>query len=220
MTASDNLKHKETEPGKLKVANTQMAKLLDTYRMNRREHGVCEADREWMREPIKLWCHEITGGQESIAADSSPLMAIAVGMSETLPIRDAIIISMLCPRSMLSYKDLLRLCAEPYAQGNVQILCQSIDCAFTDPSMHPDVERCRNGLDLLDVMVTAMPDAYHEQPLAIMGYISWWLNREEGLDYAYQALQLNPQCTLASIITTAYQHGVKPAWVKRSRQNQ
>ncbi|RBP97150.1 hypothetical protein CRD60_08350 [Bifidobacterium aemilianum] len=135
---------------------------------------------------------------------------MAVG--ETMPIRDALVVSMICPRSRLEGTALLDLCSRPDLDSSMRLLCSSLDAAFTDPSTRPDLPRCRAGLAMLERMVRTLPSDYQVQPLAITAYIMWWTGEGDAMDYALRALGLDGGCTLASIILAAFRHQVRAAW--------
>ncbi|KFI40132.1 hypothetical protein BACT_0834 [Bifidobacterium actinocoloniiforme DSM 22766] len=191
----------------------RMSQLLGRYRRERRERGVQEADRRWMERPLRVWVDGL--GQappEKASLDVASMMDIGVAIAQTMTIRDAIVISMLCPRSRLEGSDLINLCARPDLDESVRFLCRCLDSAFTDPAVRPDRPRCQAGLVMLDQMARGLPGAFQVQPLAIMAYVMWWMGRGDAMDCALRALSLDEGCTLASIILAALRHQVRPAW--------
>lgn len=68
-----------------------------------REQGMCDAIRMYLREPLDHWMETLRCGGDLGRAD---MAALAVGMSRTLAIRDALLISIIideerCPREFL-----------------------------------------------------------------------------------------------------------------------
>ncbi|OZG50990.1 hypothetical protein [Bombiscardovia coagulans] len=191
-----------------------IAELLSTYRAKRRELGVALADKELMKDPVTLWCHNLLASEKDYQElDELTRLTIAIGMTETLAIRDALIVSFLCDREQLKPDTVLQLTCKPHEQSSVRLLCQAVDGAFTDSRIRPDHTRCSAGLKMLEEIVSLVPESFQEQPLAVLAYLHWWLGADEGAALARRALEINERCTLASIIEAAFRHYVRPAWV-------
>ncbi|BDR53162.1 DUF4192 domain-containing protein [Bombiscardovia nodaiensis] len=193
----------------------QMKRLLETYRTQRRQLGVEEADGAWMRQPLRAWMDGLGGSSSGQAVlDMEAVQAIGIAMRETLSIRDALIVSMVCQQSQAKYDTIYSLCAQPHQDSSLRLTCQALDAAFTDPNAQPDRARCRAGIEMLEHMVACLPKDYHAQPLAVMSYVYWWLGQPQSRDYAQEALRYDAHCTLASIMLVASRRPVRPAWMQ------
>jgi hypothetical protein len=60
-------------------------------------------------------------------------------------------------------------------------------------------------------MADAVAGRFKVQPLAVAGYILWWMGEGKALEYALRALGLDQGCTLAAIVCSALEQGVGPA---------
>lgn len=196
---------------------TQIQNMLASYRACRRNLGVESADKQWMSEPIAHWCYNLLTNEEGYKVlNQSTRMVLAMGMSETLALRDAIIVSLLCPKKTLTQASIVCLSYQPHSKNSIKTMYQAIDAAFTDSTTRPDQTRCTVGMRMLTEIIDCVPKSYREQPFAIAAYIHWWLGDCEGVRYANQALAINEECTLASIIKFAFIHEVQPAWTMHS----
>ncbi|WEV66333.1 hypothetical protein [Bifidobacterium sp. ESL0764] len=175
------------------------------------EKGIAKANRDWLDAPFCEWNENLCNHVHSMSASNA--LAICVAMADMLSTRDALIMSLVGATSTeIGVKAMLDLAAEPHDPANVIRLYRLLDAAFNDAEASPDLQRCACGIDMLVDMSTLVCGRFEVQPLTVAAYGSWWVGSDDALDYARQALRLDGQCTLARIICSALDQGLRPAW--------
>ncbi|MBT1175463.1 DUF4192 domain-containing protein [Bifidobacterium sp. LC6] len=180
------------------------------FHEDRRMRGPQQADADWVSEPLDAWLASLDDGSADLEADT--MAAFAVGMNETLSIRDAIILSLVidqrqCPKSML-----MEFAAKPHSKHAKRRMSELLTAAFEDEGIVPDEERCRTGVDMLLTMAALSPVPYCIQPMAVAAYTLWWLGDPSAAALALQCLILDEDCSLAAMVFSAADRGISPAW--------
>ncbi|PJM79723.1 DUF4192 domain-containing protein [Bifidobacterium scaligerum] len=192
----------------------RLAMKAETFHNNRLTRGIRRANEEWISQPLDDWLEGL--GQDDILLSADVMESFVVGMQETLSIRDALILSLVtdeqhCPRAQL-----MDFATRPHAARTKKRMGQLLTEAFEDETIRPDERRCRRGVAMLFEMVHAYPFAPAcIQPLAVIAYALWWLGDEESTVYALQCLLLDQECSLAAMVFSASERGVRPAWCSR-----
>lgn len=239
------------------LSPSQEESILVQYRADRRESGVVEADRVWLRSPLKAWFSVLEGAGVGARTDASArvdvvgqtgaevltglsartdpgnqddavdqargvgvgrcmtraeMAALGILIGETLPIRDGLIVSLMHAGDDLDFPRLLDLCLRPHRPGNVTLLCETLDSAFKDRRVQPDLSRCRAGLLLLGDMARYMCPGHKAQSRAVAAYTLWWMGGDGAADKAQEALADDGHCSLAAIVLSLTIHGILPAW--------
>ncbi|WEV46134.1 hypothetical protein OZX62_06650 [Bifidobacterium sp. ESL0690] len=175
------------------------------------EKGIAQANRDWLDEPFEEWNDNLRNHVHSMSEEHA--LAICVAMADMLSSRDALIMSLVgANQAKVGVKAMLDLAAEPHDPANVIRLYRLLDAAFNDADASPDLERCVCGIDMLADMAQLVCGRFEVQPLTVAAYGSWWVGSDDALDYAREALCLDEQCTLARIICSAINQGLRPAW--------
>lgn len=180
-------------------------------REERRERGPHEADAEWMDTPLDDWLAVLRGEGE---LPRPSMLALAVGMDQTLAIRDALIVSLVAGTDGLVKQVLMDFASRPHEPEVCSRMGAMLTGAFTDAHGSLDLVRCEFGLNALRSIVTLVPRRYRIQPLTIMAYVSWWKGDADAADYALRALAIDERCSLAAIVLSAIRRGVYPAWLR------
>ncbi|WP_221343557.1 hypothetical protein [Bifidobacterium sp. SO1] len=139
------------------------------------------------------------------------MAAFAVGMSESLPIRDAAIVSLVIGRPC-DERMMIEIASQPHSD---RVRCGMSDMmtnAFHDARARPDTERCRRGTAMLKRMGDAVPERWRVQPLAALAYVLWWMGDDLAVIRALECLALDEDCTLAGIVVSLIERGIRPAW--------
>ena len=206
------------------IGPTELGALAQKLTGARRRDGIAKADADWFDRPLDEWLSGLQGGS---GLSRSSIVELGVGMTHSLAMRDAIIISMVATgRSQTSgggdgdkggvnKRLLIGFASRPHDPGNAARMGQLLARAFEDEAARIDAARCRNGIEMLSTMVRTLPDEYVVQPLAVIAYITWWMGEGSAGDVALRALSLDSGCTLAAIVCSALRHGVWPAWLRR-----
>ncbi|KFI93464.1 hypothetical protein BISA_1552 [Bifidobacterium saguini DSM 23967] len=184
--------------------------LSSTFHADRRERGPQQADADWVGEPLDEWLASLDEG----IADLNPetMAAFAVGMNETLSIRDALILSIIIDRDVCPKAQLIEFASKPHSAHAKRRMSQLLTAAFEDESIMPDEDRCRTGVDMLLNIAMISPMPYCIQPLAVAAYTLWWLGDSSAAALALQCLMLDEDCSLAAMVFSAADRGVFPAW--------
>ena len=181
--------------------------MTEHLRRARREQGPERANREWMEGPLDEWLDHLDDGDDDL--DDEVMAALAVGMNETLAIRDALILSLVsrcgeCDRDVMM--DILSRPAAPEVALTVRDLMYD---SFGD-AWHPDMERCRTGIAMFDRMAMLVPHRLAAQPLASIAYILWWVEDPRAPMYAMRSLEADGECSLATLILYAADRDARP----------
>lgn len=196
-----------------RLALTQAQYLVDRYRDGRKESGVVQTDQTWLKEPLSSWIRALQSKDGRIASLSRKDMALlGILIGQTLPIRDGLILSMICPRSGLHFAPLLDLCVRPHKPENITALSTTLDLVFKNRQSRPDLGRCQAGLTILGAMSRFLCKGHRAQALAVSAYTLWWLGRQEARETANQALEDDRDCSLASLVLGLTTYGIGPAW--------
>ena len=174
------------------------------------ERGMCDAIRMYLREPLDHWMETLRCGGDLGRAD---MAALAVGMSRTLAIRDALLISITLDEERCPREFLLDFASRPMLPRNARRLEELLSASFHDAAAHPDMARCGRGIGMLLDIIAMVPESYHVQPLAVTGYILWWLGDDRAMPCAMRALAIDEGCSLAAIVCSAVHRHVGPAWI-------
>lgn len=208
-------------------------------RLNRchRENGMVSAARTFMKEPFTHWMDKLadasipeedadnahryeiyTGKLDSASGscilDRTDVLALAAGMTWTLSMRDALLVSIIIGEERAPRDYLMGFVERPMLASNAHRLETLLNESFRDPRAKPDMKRCERGIDMLFQIFFTVPEKYRAQPLAVISYILWWLGRDTGaMQCAMDALEVDEGCSLAAIVCSACQRHVGPAWV-------
>lgn len=199
-------------PGHAAEPRIERALLRDeaqAFILARRQVGIVTADAEWVDTPFDDWLAALCGQDEMSV---SSMARLAVGMSLSLPIRDALIISLVARQDIsdapVSKQLMVTFASRPHEPRNVASMSDMLSRAFEHRHVDLDVRRCRRGIDILTRMVRVLPEEYTVQPLAVLAYVTWWMNDERACAYALSALRLDENCTLAGIVCAALGQGL------------
>ena len=157
-----------------------------------------------------MWLVNLDSGETVLDCDT--MAAFAVGMNETLSIRDALILSLIIDEQRCPKTQLMEFAARPHSKRNKRRMGELLTVAFEDEGIVPDKERCHAGIAMLLDIADAAPVPYCVQPLAVVAYTLWWLGDSRAVTMALQCLLLDEECSLAAMVFSAAQRGVAPAW--------
>ena len=104
-----------------------------------REQGMYDAIRMYLREPLDHWMETLRCGGDLGRTD---MAALAVGMSRTLAIRDALLISIIIDEERCPREFLLDFASRPMLPRNARRLEELLSASFHDAATHPDMARC------------------------------------------------------------------------------
>lgn len=242
------------------VRRSSWERLADRLHNERRKWGTVKADTRFVSEPFSRWLEGLSDSAQDMSEDC--LRTLGVAMTVALPVRDAIIVSIIAPPEECGLQRMIDFAVRPHTVRNVTGMCGLLERAFTSSRAAPCIERCRNGIAILDRMRRCVPVtcdeadtipgarithmgvpyadgphphatdgdpesmpvvcAAHEggvrrflvQPFAVTAYILWWLGDGKAYDTALSALSIDGRCTLASIVVSAMDHGIAPAWLE------
>ncbi|RSX51346.1 DUF4192 family protein [Bifidobacterium samirii] len=136
---------------------------------------------------------------------------LAVGMRDSLSVRDALILSLVsdepCPPATL-----LDMAATPKERDTREMMTGMVAESFENAAHTPDWDRCERGLAMFDDLIASVPSPWQVQPFAAMAYILWWAGSGIAVRYALAALTLDEGCSLAAIVFSMLDKGIRPAW--------
>lgn len=198
--------------------------LVTSLRQDRRQEGIAASDKKWFSQPL---IHLLTFMEEEGSLfDTSPksltvsdVLALIVGMGETLSIRDAIICAIV---NKLTPYEVVMLGCEPFQEKSAELVCLSLDPAFNNPYVPRRRKQTMRMYTLMKQWPDALPDSYtvyRSVLFSALAYIAWWMGEPElSLEYSYRSLEIDPDCNLASIMNHAVSWGAMPAWWRKERE--
>ncbi|KAB8289195.1 hypothetical protein DSM100688_0275 [Bifidobacterium ramosum] len=185
------------------------------FRAARMEHGRRKADEAWVRGPFAAWLGNLAAGASDpcdATLHDDHVASIAVGMRESLPIRDALIVSLLAARPC-DRATMTACAADPHGAATRHLMADLMSTAYERPDP-PDFARCLAGLSMLAQIARGVPPRWRVQPIAALAYVLWWLDDDLAVPYALECLALDGDCTLAGIVVSTVERGVCPAWCR------
>lgn len=188
----------------------QLMVLTEQYRENRRKRGVSEADADWVRGPFSAWADSLK--HDEFQLEPSAVAALAIGMRETLSIRDAIVLSLVAAPSCTGITTMIDIASHPHTARVRRRVERELHEAYHDPRRQPDVQRCRRGVDVLSNIAGMVPEQFRVQPLAVIAYVLWWIGDGRASSFAMHSLMIDAGCSLSSIVCSALGRGAGPAW--------
>ncbi|OZG67513.1 hypothetical protein BEUL_1604 [Bifidobacterium eulemuris] len=192
------------------VDEASLEEMTRLFRTQRRRDGHRKATSAWLDGPLDDWLANLDDGETELGGDD--MAAIAVGMHETLSIRDALILSMITDEEACPKAQLMEFAARPQLSRSKRRMCELLSAAFEDEGITPDVERCQTGVMMLLDIARAVPTDLAVQPLAVVAYALWWMGDEHAILFAMHCLAIDDECSLASIVFSAINRGIRPAW--------
>lgn len=188
-----------------------LRRMRDEYCERRKLSGTVAADAQWADEPFDHWLAGLSAQPRAI--DDASIAALVVGMTVTLSIRDALIMSLVAGDTCADKRTMMDFASRSHAPDVQSRMCRELQGAFFDERRRPDEPRCRAGSDMLVAMADRVPESFSVQPLAVLAYVMWWMGDSRAVAFALRCLMLDEDCSLAAIVCSAYQRGVMPAWM-------
>lgn len=193
---------------RVRLGESEVRAAAEDFHRRRLEKGLVETDGQWFAQAIDEWMDSLACGEPRLS--ESALLHIAAGTRQTLAMRDAMLVSVL---SSLTRPEMRLLASNPHDANSAKTVYDALNGVFRDPKTLPDPARCSAGLRLFSKVVAAVPRRDRAHPLACVAYVCWWLGfLDESRRCSNEALEIDPGCSLASIILTAAEFRVLPAW--------
>ena len=171
-----------------------LRRMRDEYCERRKLSGTVAADAQWADEPFDHWLAGLSAQPRAI--DDASIAALVVGMTVTLSIRDALIMSLVAGDTCADKRTMMDFASRSHAPDVQSRMCRE-----------------RAGADMLVAMADRVPESFSVQPLAVLAYVMWWMGDSRAVAFALRCLMLDEDCSLAAIVCSAYQRGVMPAWM-------
>ena len=176
------------------------------------QHGRKETIGKWFTEPVAQWLR-ILDGKEPVMALREPETLMA-GMRHDMALRDILLATAACGNcEEFNGKAAFRFLMAPHTPRNAEWMETMLNNSFHGGVM-PDEKRCRRAIDMLEAMTDLAgkdDGVYLAQPCAVIAYILWWRNDGHALEWAFQSIALDEDCSLAAIVISAINRNVWPA---------
>jgi hypothetical protein len=215
----------EPENGTIAFSTTQMHEYRHLFWDMCRQFGMQDAIDRWLDDILDDWLAWIKIGKQPQPVnreDAAWFAHLAVGINEVLSMRDALILTLFVDvqpfvveesAERISVGAVRQLASKPHHRVQTRLMARQLDRAFYHEQSLKSVSRCRNGVSTLSMMCAMVPQEYRVQALAMIAYINWWLGDVSAQTYAEQALALDDECSLASIVLCALEHNIRPTVV-------
>lgn len=168
------------------------------------EEGPTPANRIWFTPLLDQWLHNLENKQVDMDADT--LIRLAVSMNETLPMRDALLLSLIAD---MSRDQLLTIAIHHNSNESRTLVARYLGDALLDTG-HADHDRIQAGVTMLSALAETSPEPLKAHPYAGIAYVLWYLNDERATVFALRALASNEDCSLAGIVMAFIQQGAHP----------
>ncbi|MCI1901569.1 MAG: hypothetical protein LKI93_02390 [Bifidobacteriaceae bacterium] len=205
------------------AAQVRLRERIDNFRIDRAAKGMEKADFEFFGPLVEEWVIRTRKLKEGEFTAKSRLHRdefierLAVALHESMGLRDALILSIV---SALPTEELIEVAVHPTRPSTAHLVSSTLSSVFRDASKVPQQAWCTSCLDLLIEVHSKVPRDYCVQPLAVMAYLLWWSGRpDEASGAALRSLSIDGECTLASIVLSAVEYGIVPAWKERREKN-
>lgn len=183
------------------------------FRKDRRELGPEKAADKWFAPLMDRWNGLLSRDGGGFSHEER--VTLAVLATEYLSMRDALILAAL--REM-GGGELHMLYARPHSMESAAVVTCELSWAFKDADCQPDMRRWGRATALLESVTADAPDGYEAQPMAACAYLMWMADRSTvAAVRALKALALDDDCSLATLVLAAGEHGIRPAWAGRRR---
>jgi hypothetical protein len=174
----------------------------------RRENGVEQGDAQYIDGMLEQWHAYIQHPDTFDDATRQDMFdRMAVGMHETLSIRDMLIVDALKP-------DMRRIegfAISPHDPRNVRRMYRTLGEIFNATDGRYDIRHLIHVAGCLQRMAASQQGEYQAQPYAMAAYLEWFANRPtQATRLAHKALAIDEELTLAAIILSAINNNVKP----------
>ncbi|KFI46120.1 hypothetical protein [Bifidobacterium biavatii] len=190
-----------------------MDTIAEAYRTDRLELGPTNATRQWARETLGAWLDQLTG-RPTKGNGWKPMLATL--MRESLPVRDAMIYSVLSP--LTSRDTIIRLASEAHTPDMKRLSTSILDHALRDPKTETDHALVSAAVSQLrDIAATADSDQdakYKANVLATIAYLEWVDGRQhDAMLDAQDAADHDKDNTLAGVVGALVVRDVHPAYL-------
>lgn len=201
----------DSDPDELILEEDSLEDLAMALRTNRRERGPTAADKDWFAKPFEAWMAALDDETDVLSGES--MATLAVGMTEVLAMRDAIILSMIIDDPYVDRESLLCFACHPHRVRSARRMESLLFKAYHGRDSQPDHGRCMRGVGMLMTMICLLPGRFRIQPLAVVAYMLWWVGDRRAEEYAVRCLEQDEDCSLAAIVLCALLSGAAPRWL-------
>ncbi len=186
-----------------RIADT-VRRLGTQLREDRRERGPHVADAAWVDEPFDDWLAMLHEGKP-LARTS--MLALAVGMDQTLAVRDALIVSIVGGADGARKAVLMDFASRPHAPEVCARMGRLLTAAFTDEHGGLDEARCRAAVGALKAVLMDFASRPHAPEVcARMGRLltAAFTDEHGGLDEARCRAAVGALREMAGIVPERY----------------
>jgi hypothetical protein len=132
---------------------------------------------------------------------------IAVGVANTLSIRDMLLVDALKPRM----KTVERFAIAPHDPKNVKKMYRTLSAIFNGPDTGYDLDHLTRVSETCRQMAESQQREYQSQPYAMAAYLEWFAGHDDEANrLASTALGIDKELTLASIVIAANLQNIHP----------
>lgn len=184
------------------------AHYLTLFKGLRRENGVEQGDAQYIDGMLEQW-HAYLDKPDTFddATRQDMFDRMAVGIHETLSIRDMLIVDALKP----NMRSLEGFATAPHDPRNVRRMYRTLGEIFNSTDERYDTHHLTHVAECLQRMAESQQVEYQAQPYAMAAYLEWSANRPtQATRLARKALAIDGKLTLAAIILSAINNNVKP----------
>lgn len=199
-----------TQPSVPKVTLTHCEELQQQFNDRRAALGTSDAIREWIEPAMQAWITQVDAHTDEL--DTASMERLAVAMKQVLAVRDALIVSLVANPEKIDFEQLMAFATKPHETQNRALMKSLLSESFEH--LRPDDDRCHAGLNMLAMMADRLPTPYDVQPLAVIAYTLWYMGDARSAVVALHCLDKDEDCSLAALVFSAVDRGVKPAWAK------
>ncbi|MUH58891.1 hypothetical protein [Bifidobacterium canis] len=181
--------------------------------------GIHATAAHWVGEIAEAWFPWLDDVSRDVDEyDEEALLTMAVGITESLAIRDALLISVVIDKERWNMQMIRDFATDPHEVRNATAMSSMLTDAFADKQHGPDRARCMHAVDVMRRITRELQPMQTLQVRSVIAYLLWWLGDDEALGYGLDVLSDDNGITLASIVVTAVSRHVYPAFVEQQRR--
>ena len=166
------------------------------------------------RDAFEEWLSGLDMERPALSEQSKK--TLAESMRASMAWRDSILVSATCSNS--SEYDEAKLKGFAFHREHEEWLGRMMSGSLKDETLGEDRTVCRRAVGMLFDIVEAVEDIDIElqaQPLAVIGYLLWWMGDDRAMLAAMRAVAIDEECSLAAIVIGAVHGGRWPAPARR-----
>lgn len=186
--------------------------LAKRFRETKQNQGLQAAVDLHFADALDAWLAALDGDNKS-SMSRIMMRKFAVAISDSLSIRDSIVVSLVADPDMWSRELLLDIAVHPLERKEMTSMRALLVDSFSAHHVEDRIPRCERGIQLLQHIADGVMRPFTDEVFAVAAYVAWWKGDRSAWQYVWQSLLANKRNTLAPIVMQALICDVYPVHV-------